>query len=82
MSKTENVDARDIIDRMYEIQDLGNRGFLIGYCRGTDYKGDLEGHNFLAYGDEIVGSEFITGFSGLVKYHECSDSWHPCLVFY
>lgn len=67
MSKKENVDAQEIIDRMYEIQDEVIGGFLIGYCRGTDYKGDLDGHNFLAYADDIVGSDFITGFSGLIE---------------
>lgn len=70
MSEIENVDAQEIIDKIYDIQDEVIGGFLIGYCRSTDYKGDEDYHNFLAYTDDIVGSEFILGFSKLIEYYD------------
>lgn len=67
MTEKENINAQNIIDRMYEVQDEVIGGFRIAYCRGTDYKGDLNYHNFLAYTDDIVGSDFIMGFSQLIE---------------
>lgn len=70
MTAKSDINAQEIIDEMYNIRDEATWGFQIAYCRGLDYKGDYDYHQFLAYSDDILASKFITGFSDIIEQYD------------
>jgi hypothetical protein len=67
MTGKNDVNAQEIVNKMYDIRDEVTWSFQIAYCRGLDYKGDPDYHNFLAYSDDILSSKFITGFAEIIE---------------
>jgi hypothetical protein len=70
MTGQNDVNAQEIIDKMYNIRDEATWGFQVAYCRGLDYKGDPDYHHFLAYSDDILSSQFITGFNEIIEEYD------------
>lgn len=82
----EPVDAQDIIDTMYDIEDEIIGTYTMGYCRDVDYKGDESYHHFIAYGNDILGEAWIQGFADLIDVYQpdrvelATTSSHPHLI--